>query len=39
VAGGVFAWLQLRSESLLAPVLAHLGTNAIALVVACAVAN
>jgi membrane protease YdiL (CAAX protease family) len=27
VAGAVFAWLRLRSGSLLAPALAHLGTN------------
>ena len=34
VAGLVFAWLRLRSRSLLAPVLAHLGTNAVAFVLA-----
>jgi len=34
VAGAVFAWLRLRSASLVAPVLAHLGTNAIALTAA-----
>jgi membrane protease YdiL (CAAX protease family) len=27
VAGGVFAWLRLRSRSLLAPVLAHAAVN------------
>jgi uncharacterized protein len=39
IAGVVFAWLRLRSSSLVAPVLGHLGTNAIALVVAWVVAH
>jgi membrane protease YdiL (CAAX protease family) len=34
VAGLVFAWLRLRSRSLLAPVLAHLATNGLGLAVA-----
>jgi len=34
VAGLVFGWLRLRSASLLAPVLAHLATNGVALTVA-----
>ena len=34
VAGVVFCWLRLRSGSLLAPALAHVGTNSVALVVA-----
>ena len=34
VAGMVFGWLRLRSKSLLAPVLAHLATNGVALTVA-----
>ena len=33
-AGLVFSWLRLRSRSLLAPALAHIGTNALALIVA-----
>ena len=33
-AGLAFSWLRLRSRSLAAPVLAHVGTNALALVVA-----
>ncbi len=33
-AGLVFCWLRLRSGSLLAPALAHVGTNSVALVVA-----
>jgi len=33
-AGLAFCWLRLRSESLLAPVLAHLATNGLGLVVA-----
>ncbi len=33
-AGAVFCWLRLRSGSLLAPALAHLATNSVALVVA-----
>lgn len=39
VAGVVFALLRLRSSSLLAPVLAHLGVNATALVTAWALAT
>ena len=34
VAGAIFCWLRLRSHSLLAPVLAHLGTNDISFTVA-----
>jgi len=34
VAGLVFAWLRLRSHSLVAPILAHLATNSVPLVVA-----
>ncbi len=34
VAGVIFCWLRLRSRSLLAPVLAHLATNAVAFVLA-----
>ncbi len=34
VAGLVFCWLRLRSRSLLAPVLAHVATNGVALVAA-----
>lgn len=34
VAGAVFGWLRLRSGSILAPMLAHLSTNGVALVVA-----
>jgi membrane protease YdiL (CAAX protease family) len=34
VAGLVFAWLRLRSRSLLAPVLAHVATNGLGLAVA-----
>ncbi len=34
VAGLIFCWLRLRSRSLLAPVLAHLATNAVAFVLA-----
>ena len=34
VAGLVFSWLRLRSRSLLAPVVAHLSTNGVALVLA-----
>lgn len=34
IAGAVFGWLRLRSRSLVAPVLAHLATNSVALVVA-----
>ena len=32
IAGLLFCWLRLRSRSLLAPVIAHLSTNAVALV-------
>lgn len=39
VAGVVFAWLRLRSASLMAPVLAHLGTNATALITAWVLMN
>ena len=34
IAGLLFCWLRLRSRSLLAPVIAHLSTNAVALVFA-----
>ena len=34
VAGLVFCWLRLRSRSLVAPIIAHLATNGVALVVA-----
>ncbi|GAA1257981.1 CPBP family intramembrane glutamic endopeptidase [Oryzihumus leptocrescens] len=37
VAGLAFAWLRLRSRSLVAPVLAHVATNGLALVAAWAV--
>lgn len=37
VAGLAFCWLRLRSGSILAPALAHVGTNSVALVVAVAV--
>ena len=36
-AGAVFCWLRLRSGSLVAPALAHVGTNSVALVVAVSV--
>ncbi len=36
-AGAVFCWLRLRSGSLIAPALAHVGTNSVALVVAVSV--
>ncbi len=39
IAGAVFGWLRLRSRSLVAPVLAHLATNSVALVVAWALAR
>jgi membrane protease YdiL (CAAX protease family) len=39
VAGLVFSWLRLRSRSLVAPVLAHLATNAVAFTVAWVVAR
>ena len=34
VAGLVFCWLRLRSRSLIAPVMAHIATNGLALTVA-----
>ncbi|MBU3700432.1 MAG: CPBP family intramembrane metalloprotease [Acidimicrobiia bacterium] len=34
VAGAVFGWLRIRSRSLVAPMIAHLSTNGVALVVA-----
>jgi membrane protease YdiL (CAAX protease family) len=34
IAGGLFAWLRLRSDSLLAPVLAHIASNSLAYVAA-----
>jgi membrane protease YdiL (CAAX protease family) len=37
VAGLVFCWLRLRSRSLVAPFIAHVATNGLALVVAWAV--
>ena len=39
VAGLVFGWLRLRSRSLVAPVLAHVATNGLALVAAWVVAH
>jgi CAAX protease family protein len=33
-AGMVFCWLRLRSGSLIAPILAHVATNGLALAVA-----
>ena len=39
IAGVVFCWLRLRSRSLLAPILAHLGTNGVALAAAWVVAH
>jgi membrane protease YdiL (CAAX protease family) len=33
-AGLAFGWLRLRSQSLLAPMLAHIATNSVAFVVA-----
>ena len=39
LAGVGFAWLRLRSQSLLAPVLAHIATNSIAFLVAWWIAN
>ena len=38
-AGAMFCWLRLRSGSLVAPALAHVGTNSVALVVAVSVVN
>ncbi len=37
LAGAVFCWLRLRSESLVAPALAHIATNSVAVVVAVSV--
>jgi len=34
VAGAIFGWLRLRSGSIIAPMIAHLSTNGVALVVA-----
>jgi len=34
IAGLVFCWLRLRSGSLIAPVIAHVATNGLALTVA-----
>ena len=34
IAGLVFCWLRLRSKSLIAPVMAHVATNGLALTVA-----
>jgi len=34
VAGLVFCWLRLRSRSLIAPIMAHVATNGLALTVA-----
>ena len=34
IAGAIFGWLRIRSGSLLAPMIAHLSTNGVALVVA-----
>jgi len=34
VAGLAFCWLRLRSGSLLAPIMAHVATNGLALIVA-----
>ena len=39
LAGLVFAWLRLRSRSLVAPVLAHVATNGLALVAAWVLAH
>jgi membrane protease YdiL (CAAX protease family) len=39
VAGLAFAWLRLRSRSLVAPILAHVATNGVALVAAWALAH
>ena len=36
-AGAVFCWLRVRSESLVAPALAHIATNSVALVLAVSV--
>jgi len=38
-AGLAFCWLRIRSGSLLAPAMAHLATNSVALVVAWLVLN
>lgn len=34
IAGGVFAWLRIRSRSLVAPIIAHFATNGVAFTVA-----
>ena len=39
IAGLVFSWLRLRSRSLVAPILAHIATNGLALVIAWFVAG
>jgi uncharacterized protein len=39
LAGLVFCWLRLRSRSLIAPVLAHVATNGLALTVAWLIAH
>ena len=39
VAGLVFSWLRLRSRSLIAPILAHIATNGLALLIAWFVAQ
>lgn len=39
LAGFVFVWLRLRSNSIVAPILAHIGTNSIAYLTAAAVAR
>ena len=39
IAGLVFSWLRLRSQSLIAPILAHIATNGLALLIAWFVAQ
>ena len=39
IAGLVFSWLRLRSRSLIAPILAHIATNGLALLIAWFVAH
>jgi membrane protease YdiL (CAAX protease family) len=39
IAGALFTWLRLRSGSLVAPVLAHIGTNSVTFVVAWSVSR
>jgi membrane protease YdiL (CAAX protease family) len=39
MAGLVFSWLRLRSRSLIAPILAHIATNGLALLIAWLVAR